>query len=152
KKTSGQIIYTDIDPDTMYSTTDGGAEEAKLDLNNDGLIDLTLVMNGSPTYEHGYIGPLGASIQHYHDYYRIARALDYGDSIKDGSHWKNCFWIQYGIIGYFNDAGDKYLPVRIKTGQGFYYGWVRLSVSDESHQMIIKDYALNSELNESILA
>ena len=153
---SGQIVYTDVDPDFAGSTTDSYG----LDLNNDGTIDFNF--NG------GYVGylylePTAASnsfLGSGSGNFTYPFNLSSGASIApEGSTWFNNGFsdgfasLNYGScsFGNFCDVVDGYIGLRFTFEGNLHYGWVRLDTNEDS-SFTIKDYAFNATPDEAITA
>ena len=93
-----------------------------------------------------------------------AQKFNQGDSISANNltSQPNALWGSSGELYYYDASNstrgnwipgtvDKYLPVRIQKPGGFLYGWIRMDVVSKT-QVIIKDYAVNLNLNEGIKA
>ncbi len=155
---SGQIIYTDIDPD--YASVD---VNIGLDLNNDTVFDFVIADTANPAigfaaYQsasgNGFLGSQPGP-------YIYPFALDAGDTISSGQtswfdgvsgtmNFNSC----YNGVGSSNWCGvtDKYLGLRFTVGTDQFYGWARLDVNQAGDQFILKEYAYNSTPGEAINA
>jgi len=165
-----QIVYTDVKPDSVISTT----HSYGLDLNNDGTKDFTMFASGGvircrENFGHSAVvwivaeeGTRNAIIDDKNNY---ALALDSLSVIgSSGYRWSDSNWIQtlrmYSSCDGGSSSGDwhndeiKYLGLKIITGRQSYYGWIRLSVSVGflGSKIVIVDYAYNSVPNQPILA
>lgn len=162
---SGQIIYTDIDPDM------GGDIQYNLDMDNNGVDDFNLLhiynnlilnFNFSPPTGASFIGgnvSNGGAVGY-------PFALEEGDVIDGGdANWTTGF--SYNILAYYSPlngcqrantefcgvVGDKYLGLRFDIAGQTHYGWARLTgMQDSSVDWLIKDYAYNSTANEALNA
>jgi hypothetical protein len=156
---SGQIIYTDVDPDVMG--TDDGAHY-DLDLNNDGTVDFNfhiksdgagaVKMSGAATSYNAIAGT-------YSSPYKYPSVFELDDVIDDGLTWVSGGTQTMASSGYYLnpygnwfDQTDKYLGVRLNLSGNDHYGWVRLDVSADGHSFTVKDYAYESASATSILA
>ncbi len=157
---SGQVVYTDIDPDFL-ADADGLSYE--LDLNNDGTIDFTINRSA---------GTAGAAIRMSagsgnevlgaisYGVYFLPYALSEGDAINDaqtlwnGTMNNNHLTLAWGsTYGYWtDDLTDKYLGLRIVVDSDTFYGWARMDVTAGGTSFTIKDYAFESTAGEGILA
>jgi len=147
----GQIIYTDIDPDTTISAPTGNVKQYSLDLNNDGIIDFY--------FKHFCLLPGDDFVEAY------SSAGQEGEMLVDNDNFpfalnalfeisSNCSFWHCSASGstssalYLNKhwwgATDKYLGVRIKINTQWHYGWVRMSVYNDATGFCIKDYAYES--------
>ena len=60
-------------------------------------------------------------------------------------------WVA-SYVGTWNNASNKYLPLRLRMGSQVYYGWVRLSIASGVTNATIFDYAYNTSPGQPILA
>jgi len=159
---SGQIIYTDIDPDFSGG---GSGSFHLLDLNNDTTTDYVIFGIGAPgvaiyaysSNPNSFVGEQPA--------YTYPWALNNGDPISAG---QTTWFSAYNNVGTLNYAScyvagggggsnwcgvtDKYLGLRFNIGLNTHYGWARLDVSFAGDSFTIKDYAYNSTPNAPINA
>ena len=154
---SGQIIYTDIDPD--YASVD---LNIGLDLNNDMVFDFVIADLPYPAIAiNAYQSASGNGFLGSAPNYTYPFALDAGDTISSGQtswfdgvngtmNYVSC----YNGIGSSNWCGvtDKYLGLRFTVGADQFYGWARLDVNQAGDQFILKEYAYNSTPGEAINA
>ena len=154
---SGQIIYTDIDPD------EGGAGiDYFLDLDGDFINDYhmdnaanganalrvnndqgnsILVMNAGGNYNYPFTLDSGAPIS--------SGATDWlTHSVYQTLNWNSCSYTNSQWCG----VTDKYLGLRFNIGGNTHYGWARLDVGLNPANWLIKDYAYNSVPDEMIAA
>ncbi len=99
----------------------------------------------------------------------IAKPFNLNDSVTRNNRWGNSsypigayVYFSYNgpyssfsstfYVGQFPGAGDKYMGIRFKLNNTTHYGWVRLSVSQKSDTVTIKDFAYNATANTPILA
>lgn len=154
---SGQIIYTDVDPDFASADANIG-----LDMNNDTNFDFVLIDSAAPAIGIGnYMSASGNGfLGSQPGAYVYPFALISGDTISSGqTTWFN--GAGAGTLNYvscYNGGGssnwcgvtDKYLGLRFTVGADTFYGWARLDVSLSGDQFILKDYAYNSVAGEAI--
>lgn len=166
---NAQIIYTDLDPDVTIDRESGGAPLTySIDLNNDGIFDVTLstyrvfssifrpnviettaitssqiLLNSNYTNNRvAYLSAgsiIGNSSQTW-DATSQARRLYQQPQFSTTVDPSN--WP-------FNE--DRFLGVRFLVGGNWFYGWVRISLPSIS-SFTIRDYAYNSAPNQPILA
>lgn len=152
-----QVVYTDINPDTIVHDTVGYV----LDFDNNGVpelrIETDMYVGSSATVNFAQVTVLGSPNNAvigslYYATYPFPTAMNTGDSIaQSNANWQPATFnngIQYlGVVTssatYANWIGvnDKYLGVRFQIGANTHYGWVRLSVSSGVDTIIVKDYA-----------
>jgi len=171
----GDIIYTDIDPDSA-GTTQMNNVPILIDLDNDSTpefdvrlrsgVDLVLFVNSAVTGASVLGNPEGGSAGNY----RYPFALDSGYVIgpvasTTATAWindttqtlvfNNCQVYSGGDYAQWCHATDKYLGLRFQIAGQTHYGWARLSVRSTGElpeDWILKDYAYNDVAGESITA
>ena len=155
---NAQIYYHDLNPDTIISVT---GQQFDLDLNNDGTVDFYIAYNNFG----GYI-----QTEFYTNIGQLGKVLTNGNgaplalSINDNINSSQSYWIctatsssSSALSMNYNGAAfvglaDKYVGLRIKLSNQWYYGWIRLSIPSDTSKIIIKDYAYNQVPNTSINA
>ena len=170
-----QIVYTDIPDEALTWYTEH--YKYVLDLNNDGINDFSFKalhwfsastdmaeVTIASTYVTGSARVNAKFLSGYAPFC-LPYAMNSGDGIDAGNNWilpsdgtsdyqhgafEYC-GVYLGHHGYWIDAGDKFVGLRVKAGNDYYYGWARLNVIN-CHHMIIKDYAYNSTPNSPIHA
>lgn len=155
---SGQIIYTDVDPD--FGDT-GGIYQ--IDMDGDATID----------YEVRHVGG-SAAMRVYNDQsnsilglagsgaYNYPYALSSGAAISNGAfgswitdpalqtlNWNSC---AYPGSQWCGGIVDGYLGLRFNIGGNTHYGWARLDVSADATVWLIKDFAYQATPDTPILA
>lgn len=158
---SGQIVYTDIDPD------EGGAGVTYLlDMDNNLNTDFVIRHFNSATYYSlgNYnvlaMGPAVDSMSNLlsnsilgavNGNYEYPFAMNAGDAISAGNtNWVNTDFQTLNSSSCDNFSSnwcgvtDKYLGLRFKIAGNTHYGWARLDVPLNSGNWTIKDYAYNS--------
>ncbi|SDI37941.1 T9SS type A sorting domain-containing protein [Winogradskyella thalassocola] len=156
---SGQIIYTDVDPDF----TGGVTINYGLDLDNDGTVDFNILAGA--TYSSGnFVQISNASISSNsilgsQPSFVYPFALDNGAAISSAQtsfysvgtlNYGSC----YGGVGGSNWCGvtDKYLGLRFQIAGNTHYGWAKLDVSASGDSFTVKEYAYNATAGEAIQA
>lgn len=164
---SGQIIYTDINPD------EGGSGvlyvlDMDADSNSDfGVRHINQTAAGMPVNRLLALIPVDSNsialsnsiLASTNSSYVYPLALNAGDNISAS----NALWNNSAIqtmnfsscsFYYSNWCGetDKYLGLRFKIGTNTHYGWARLDVGLNPTNWVIKDYAYNSVADASITA
>lgn len=150
------IVYTDIQPnDTLsffYSST---LTEDSIDLDIDGTVDLKIhfYAAASPAFDYfkHTIIPFNenAIATSESDSYFID-TLRLNDTIGPGLKWVNDTsllfehsWVITGTSyreGLWNDAGEKFVGVKIVKDDTIQYGWIRMEIKHMS-RLIIYDFA-----------
>lgn len=168
---SGQIVYTDVDPDFNGATDD----EYFVDLNGDGTDDFRIHQSFYSFYysasSYGsnnrlFIEPLTASndvlASNSSGNFAYPFALAQNSVISSSqSFWRNEGYssgvqsLNYASCSFGNFCStDAYIGVRFNIGAGnTHYGWIRLEVlTDIPDSWTIKEFAYNSVADASILA
>ena len=173
QSTQAQIVYTDVLPDTVLSTTG----TLSLDLNNDGIVDFRLITSskavacgrgGSRTNRYLRVTPavannavlnngslpiamaIGTNIDSVSQVWRTnASQLMAADTFRctGGPQFPT---LSNGGSGNFRNTTNRCLAVRFYVGTELHYGWIRFNVSTAIPTL--KDYAYQSSANQSILA
>jgi hypothetical protein len=170
---SGEIVYTDIDPDVTLAV----GETYEVDFNGDAVIDVTIGLT-SGTSSSGNIyqniafadgggnGSVAGSTASFGAIFYFPQTYGAGASIGGSADWQpaNAFGsLNYltsvgGVPAYFggnfSNQSDKYLAIRFDNGGVKHYGWVRLDVGEagDMNFVTVKDFAFESVANEAIEA
>ncbi|MBS1658227.1 MAG: T9SS type A sorting domain-containing protein [Bacteroidetes bacterium] len=164
-KAQAQIVYTDIDPDSVLDNT-GYSDYAQqfVDLNNDGVFDFSIISRiVSTSYDTNAGNVVGASgldgnkVLNYDGYLECKCWVfenNSGDSIGGNPY---LFWRSGGLLFYFSfqmdywiDGFAHYMGVRLRHNGNYYYGWIRLKILSGGNPTKVKDYAYNLAPNEPI--
>ncbi len=150
---SGQIVYTDVNPDFVG----GSGASLDIDFDGDGTTDVTILQSNNGNYElvqalpYSTNGVLAASNSGYF----YASNLAYGAAISSGAGSFRSFGSLCAGPGYlgsqFCGAGEAYLGIEFDISGNTHYGWVRVDVLDSSN-FIVMDYAYESTPNQAIAA
>lgn len=158
-----QIVYTDVNPDETYTVD----HDLELDLNNDGIVDFTLLIGAGPTRYAVRLAPeigneaLGSQSGNFFYPFTLNMNDPIGptQTIWNGSANGSLLtmaWVYSagGSYGNWLNATDKYLGLRFFVGTNVHYGWVRLDVvaTTSSISLVYKDYAYNTVADQAILA
>ncbi len=160
---NAQIVYTDVNPDTTIAN-----RIYYLDLNNDGTTDDSIRLFVS----RPYIGECrGSKVSIFAingntvsgSTYPLA--MNIKDTISSSLTWSASGDLRYirsgdptscpnDTLGYWTNAIDYYLGLKLIVGTYTYYGWLRMQITVDPLYAsgIIKDYAYNSIPNQPILA
>ena len=86
--------------------------------------------------------------------YGYPDALNKGTKIDSEGLWTNddAVLATMGGGGNFYNKKSLYLPYRFTEGGKYYYGWIRLSCSQNNHILEIHDFGYNLKANEKIEA
>lgn len=158
------VVYHDIVPDTTLQCVINLGVKYAIDITNSGVESILFNMDYntiSGTFHKVEVVAenttelLCQKIDN--GYYPLA--LNAGDAINQNGVWYDCFYgYEYINLNYNSERGnwigvnDKYLPFRIKQGNGYIYGWIRLDIPANAESYTVKDYAYESELNKEIIA
>ena len=160
---NAQIVYTDVNPDTTIAN-----RIYYLDLNNDGTTDDSIALFVS----RPSIGECRASRVSIFAINGNAvasstypLAMNINDTISSGLTWSASGDLRYirsgdptsclnDTVGYWTNAIDFYLGLKLIVGTYTYYGWLRMQITVNPNYAsgIIKDYAYNSIPDQPILA
>ena len=170
-----QIVYTDVDPDLTITQSDTGSVVQGVDINNDGIIDINMTAAWGEGYspQWGFyttkrvdVGCSAGSqllMYYYFNVLVLAQPLSNTALIDSASQtWSDILFGAVLVVnviggdaepfGDWSDTTDRYLGIRIPEGGDWLYGWVRVSVAQDSISFTIRDYAYNSIPNQPILA
>lgn len=159
---SGQIVYTDIDPDQVLNVGD----EFAMDLLANGNINFTVnnpdgLAGGNaaivfPSSGGAFVGITASS-------YQYPALLAEGDIIDNAAGFTtpgdrgdlNYYGCAYSNSQWCNTVVDGYLGIRFNNlvGGTTHYGWIRLDTDVNGSNLItVKDYAINATPDEGIAA
>jgi hypothetical protein len=162
-----QIIYTDVDPDSVLTDN----ESFQLDINNDGIFDYTIrqgsfydgtikyninSFNGLKENQVLTVGHMSMSSMYY-----VPKPLNFWDDMIPSGY--NKVWKQGGRLfctgskhlkntGFWKGLQDKYVGLNFKINSNFYFGWARLEVDSTANSVTLKDYAYYNEAEKPIRA
>lgn len=168
-----QIIYTDVNPDSVVSVVAYPSMiNYNIDLNNDGINDYQITCARS----YATCGGFGSrAFRSYVSVYALnsnsviavtnsanPRAMNFNDSILPGLSLSDTGYFRYvlsgfncgsTILGVWPNSTEHFLGLKLIVGANTYYGWLRMQVFVGSPTTCtIKDYAYNSISNQPILA
>lgn len=159
---SGQIVYTDIDPDLVLQVGDDFA----MDLLNSGFTNFTPtnpdgLANGNAAIVFASSG--GAFVGFTAGSYEYPGVLANGDMVDNAAGFTtpgnrgdlNYYGCAYSNSQWCNTIVDGYLGVRFENlvGGTTHYGWIRMDTDvNGTNLMVIKDYAINATPDEGIAA
>jgi len=142
---SGQVVYTDVDPDFAGGIGDSFA----IDFDNDGTDDVVIAQSlwgaasGVRVVPEAGNGVIAASNAGY--YY--ASNLFYGTDINAGagvfrSFGDACYGVGY-LGSQFCGLGEGYIGIEFDIDGDTHYGWVRIDVLDSAN-FTVMDFAYES--------
>ncbi|MFC2111003.1 T9SS type A sorting domain-containing protein [Bacteroidota bacterium] len=152
-KLSSQIIYTDLTPDSVYTGWDVYVLKFDTSLSTD---DGEFYIWKHPT--NVQINSYNQNCFVITDLVGYPMALNAADSIGPSSgNWTTTQSAYLnlndnGSAGNWINVTDKFLGLKYKNGNNWYYGWVRLDIDAAPNQLVIKDYAYQSTANLAIVA
>ena len=163
---NAQVTYTAVNK-TITAPTAAGVVLDSIDINTDGMYDIAMAVytaNGG-TVNAVLGGPINAqghamagSVPSSYNYpFKLANGAAVNtqnfltaDSagtftlVINGATPYNSFWND-GVI-------DGYLGVKLSVGGNTHYGWVRMDMTADGKQVVIKDMAYNATANGAITA
>ncbi|HLW31878.1 MAG TPA: T9SS type A sorting domain-containing protein [Aequorivita sp.] len=149
---SGQVVYTDIDPD-FYG---GPGSQLSIDFNEDGDMDIQFIQANNGNYDllYNYTDNGGVLTNSVGGYVYTSNVA-YGDTIDAGagvfrSAGELCVGPGY-MYHQFCGTGEGYIAVQFEINGANHYGWVRVDVADSANY-IVMDYAYESSPNTAITA
>ncbi|WP_343768137.1 T9SS type A sorting domain-containing protein [Gangjinia marincola] len=160
---TGQIVYTDLDPDQDSQTGDA----FPFDLNDDGIDDFSLDIfdaaggpgavifpgiNGSVNSSNGFIG-FTAGNYTYPANLSSGAVIDGNATIVEGNRGDlNFYGCAYSNSQFCDDTIDGFIGLKFVVDGNTHYGWVRLDLTGDASNMIIKDFAFNATPDTAINA
>lgn len=153
------VVYSDINPDTtLHGTTENQISEYDLDLNNDGNIDFYfkhLNIDGESYAIEAYC-MIGTNNEILINSQNQPIAFESTEPIaQQNETWYNTATDIGSAALFMNEswAGKDgyFLGVRIQVNGEWLYGWVRMSVPEDQHSLIILDYAYEDQSGVPIL-
>jgi hypothetical protein len=149
---TGQVIYTDIDPDFVGGLGDSFA----IDFDGDTFDDVTILQSNNGNYElvqANTTGPNGVVANS--NGYLYASNLAYGTPIDGALTFYSGGASFCAGVGYAGSAfcgeGEAYLGVRFDVSGDTHYGWVRVDIADSSNFTVL-GYAFEATPDTAINA
>jgi hypothetical protein len=180
-KANGQVIYVDVNPDTLVTgyPLNSGVQHFLLDVDNDAIndfdfkVEFATFTNFGFDYSHKFIlaDPQNGN-QIGNRFYSTGSfggasfpaKLNYGDTIDPNGLWLNnpgqalinSFWMFSGtswsaVNGEWNPGSDNYLTFRLVQNSHYYYGWLRMEIINYC-TFFLKEYAHNTVPNVQLRA
>lgn len=159
---SGQVVYTDLNPDESLTAP----ADFLIDLNNDGTDDfwlrvvtaqgggyaaLALPADGVSYNSNAIVG-LSSGGYLYPSNLSASVTVDAASPMISGGrgdmNWKSC---GYPGSQWCGGVTDGYLGLVLKLGGDTHYGWARLDLTADASSMTIKDFAYQSTPNTAIM-
>lgn len=151
-----QIEYTDRVPDEKITSS----QNVTVDLDKDGKIDFEFRLKVNHQYDtYQYIFDVinkNATEVAVND--GSASVIQYGDSIDENLLWNPSYAVNMlNIVAGYEESGNwlnvqnGFLGLRIKTGNQYIYGWLRIHLVG-NYAMWVVDYACEMEIDNPISA
>lgn len=119
---SGQIIFTDVDPDFVG----GVADDFRIDFDNDGLSEISLNQQSYGVYMDGPANMVATSVSGY----AYANNLSAGTVIDDNQTFLAnvalCYYTGYSNSFCLTNGGDGFVGVTFLISGESHFGWVAL--------------------------
>jgi Secretion system C-terminal sorting domain len=149
---TGQVVYTDIDPDFVG----GLGDMLFIDFDNNAVDDLTILQSNNGNYELVQANTSNSNgVVANSNGYLYASNLAYGTSIDGFLTFYSGGASFCAGVGYAGSAfcgvGEGYLGVQFHIGGNLHFGWVRVDILDSSN-FIVLDYAYEATPDTTILA
>jgi len=146
---SGQVIFTDVDPDFVGVTGDTFA----IDFDGDGTIDGNIIGGAANANFIGASGGNFAGDGVVNPPYVYASNLTAGDLIDGSLNFYNAGDMCYGAYpnNQFCGAVDGYLAVSFDISGNTHFGWVRVNVLDNNNFEVL-DFAYEATPDTAIAA
>ena len=138
---TGQVVYTDIDPDFVG----GLGDSIGIDFNNDGTDDVTILQSNNGNYELVQANsPAGNGVVANSNGYLYASNLTYSSPIDNtltfyGGGASFCAGPGYDGSAFCGE-GEGYLGARFDIDGDLHFGWVRVDITDSSNFKVL-DFA-----------
>ena len=152
---SAQVVYSDINPDIIYHYSSNTTVTYNFDINNDAVPDLQFVI-------YNYYGDFTAHVLPVNNS-AIVSSTNYVDTLNvHDTIGPSCIWSTAGeqlgesfggSSGLWCSVNNKFIGVRLISGQDTLYAWVRMDVACDYGMMItVKDMAYDTISNQPIIA
>ena len=145
---SGQIVFTDVDPDFVGGATDTFA----IDFNNDGTIDANIVQLNNGNYElvqanvpdgnAVLVTTNGAGAYLYGVNFAAGETISAGAAPATGSFGSFCAGPGY-TGSEFCDTTDGFVGIQFEVDGGTHFGWVGVDVGNSS-SFTVRGYAFEA--------
>jgi hypothetical protein len=154
---TGQIIYTDIDPDTIISASVTEVIASYyLDLNNNGMYEFELrhFNPGGMAFVEIHQNPnMNTTQEVLLNSSGLTKPLSYSEVIGPNSGpWGSDWASILQEPGTWYDGTDKYIGIRFKISNAWRYGWARINIATDSLSFTVKDYAYQSMADAGLYA
>ncbi len=145
QQTISQIIYTDINPDSVLTTIDQiYPTDYFIDLDHDGSDDFFIRHHQGVQFFSLNDFSSEVLIEESEDY-RQPRILNYGDSINSNSGtWYNSHHSSLNLTNNWPGKMDNYIGLKFMSNGELHYGWIRIGIPADNQSCVVKDFAYNS--------
>lgn len=159
---SGQVVYTDLDPDQASITGDAFPFDVNGDTVNDFSLDIFDAaggpgavifpgINGSVNPDNGFVG-FSAGGFNYPSNLASGAVID-GASLVEGVRGDlNFYGCAYTNSQFCDGTTDGFVGLKFVVAGNTHYGWVRLDLTADASAMTIKDFAYNATPDTAITA
>jgi hypothetical protein len=150
---SGEIIYTDVDPDVVYTEWD--AYSLKLDASLPGDEGQYFIWKHPDNVQ---IASYDTNCHVLVDGSGLPYALSEGDPVGPGEATWVTTYLAYqdlnnnGTVGNWIGVTDRFLGLRFQRAGSWHYGWARMDIDAAPAQFVLKDYAYQDAADVPILA
>lgn len=149
---SGQVVYTDVDPD--FDGTNG--DIFTIDFNGDAVDDVSIVQSNNGNYELVTVSPEGNNgvLAQSNGNYNYASNIASGGSISAGAGSFRSFGDMCAGVGYLGSmfcGGSGFIGVEFTAGGNTHYGWVGVG-TDDSSNYTVTGYAFEATPEAAIQA
>ena len=154
-----QVIYHDIVPDTFITDAN---PVYHLDMNNDGIIDFSLVNHGYGSIEFFWHNSNAAIASSFDFIYLVP--ISSCVNISQNPPSSEFFWTDYwpyglGMMTTWNSfeapwvfyGENKFAAVKLHLTDGDHYGWIRMSHTPGVDTLFIQSYAYEAIADSAIL-
>ncbi len=168
-----QIIYTDVNPDTLMNSTLGSLITYDVDFDNNGITDMSVgtyayAYGGSNlNYSFNFLSPdaVSAAIGTIDANYSLPTptplasgvfvdpaSVNWLDTTASGgtTQFNAATFMGTTLLGTFNTGADAYIGARFLIGANTHYGWIRINVSADCSTTTVKDFAYKAVPNTGL--
>lgn len=152
-----QVIYTDPEPDIVFSMSFNNTVYYNFDVNNDSVSDFTFRISSSWMSVNSSIQSQNNTAFVFAGTY--ADTLNVNDTIGPSCNWSSSNLSLAGaygsaVNGFWANKNNKFLGLRLVLNSDTSYAWVRLKIvtGGGGLKITIKDYAYNTQPNEILTA
>lgn len=145
-----QIIYTDINPDSVLVSTWDKPMYYDFSMDNKGNNDFTIAHHVDIQFFSGYNGSLVLVDENNNN---VPIILNAGDSITpDKKTWYNSGCMSLNMSNNWPGNIDKYIGLKFKRSGKWHYGWLNISIPADAQSCIVKGYAYENTPGKGLKA